>query len=161
MYDNLNQSPNRPVTLREITADTVRLITALVVREEQQQFVASNAISLAEALFNEEAWFRAIYSGESPAGFVMLYDETLRTIPPAHPEVFLWRLMIDAKFQGQGIGSAALKLIIAHVSAKGLFSSLSTSYVPRPGSPEGFYLSHGFQPTGKMLEGEVLLERPI
>ncbi len=161
MYENPNESSKISVTLREITADTVRLITDLVVREEQQHFVASNAVSLAEALFNEEAWFRAIYYGESPVGFVMLYDETLRKVPPANPEVFLWRFMVDARFQGKGIGKAALELVITHVRTKGVFSSITTSYVPEPGSPEGFYLSQGFQHTGKILDGEVVLERSL
>ena len=66
------------VSLREITAETVRRITSLSVNPDQQRFVASNAVSLAEALFSEEAWYRAVYVGESPAGFVMLYDESLR-----------------------------------------------------------------------------------
>ncbi|MGV2831863.1 GNAT family N-acetyltransferase [Myxosarcina sp. GI1(2024)] len=159
MYENSNESLKASVTLREITADTVRLITDLKVCEEQQRFVASNAVSLAEALFSEEAWFRAIYYGESPVGFVMLYDEKLRKVPSTNPEAFLWRFMVDAKFQGQGIGKTALELVIAHVRAKGVFTSIKTSYVPEPGSPEGFYLNQGFKHTGKMLDGEVVLER--
>ena len=161
MYENSNESSKALVTLRQITAGTVRSITDLRVSEEQQCFVASNAVSLAEALFSEEAWFRAIYYGESPVGFVMLYDETLRKITPTNPEVFLWRFMVDARFQGKGIGKAALELVIAHVLAKGLFSSITTSYVPQSGSPESFYLSQGFQHTGKMLDGEVVLERSL
>ena len=43
------------VTLREITAQTVRQITRLSVGADQQRFVANNALSLAEALFSEEA----------------------------------------------------------------------------------------------------------
>ena len=69
--------------------------------------------------------------------------------------------MIDARFQGKGIGKAALELIIAHVRAKGVFSSITTSYVPEPGSPEGFYLSQGFRHTGRMFHGEVVLERSL
>ena len=149
------------LSLREITAETVRQITKLSVSAEQQQFVASNAVSLAEALFNEEAWYRAIYVGESPAGFVMLYDESLRASPPSEPKIGLWRFMIDATFQRQGIGAAALGQVIAHVQRKGLFSSLATSYVPGPGCPEQFYLSAGFRHTGKVDDGEVVLELPL
>ena len=149
------------VTLCEITADTVRQVTDLGVFEHQQHFVASNAVSLAEALFNEEAWFRAIYYGELLVGFVMLYDETLRNIPPVNPEVFLWRFMIDARFQGKGIGKAALSLVISHLKAKGVFSSISTSYVSGSSSPEGFYLNQGFHHTGKLLDGEIVLERSL
>ena len=100
-------SPNR-VTLREIDADTVRAITKLAVKPEQQCFVAPNAVSLAQALFSKEAWYRAIYVDETPAGFVMLYDETLREIPPENPQVGLWRFMVDAAFQEQGVGSRML-----------------------------------------------------
>jgi diamine N-acetyltransferase len=149
------------VSLREITAETVRQITDLAVSLNQQQFVASNAVSLAEALFSEEAWYRAIYIGESPAGFVMLYDESLRAKPLPKPQIGLWRFMIDARFQGQGVGAAALRQVIAHVRSKGLFASVVTSYVPGPGCPEEFYLGAGFRHTGKVDDGEIVLELPL
>jgi len=146
------------VSLRQITAETVRQITNLSVGPDQQRFVASNAVSLAQALFSPEAWYRAIYVDESPAGFVMLYDESLRAPPPVSPEVALWRFMIDTQFQRRGIGTAALGQIIAHVRSRGLFSSLLVSYVPAPGCPEEFYLRAGFKHTGKVDNGEVVLE---
>lgn len=149
------------VSLREITAETVRQITSLAVSPEQQRFVASNAVSLAQALFSQEAWYRAIYAGDAPAGFVMLYDESLRAAPPAMPQVGLWRFMIDAGFQGRGIGAAALEQVIAHVRSKRVFSALATSYVPGPGCPEPFYLRAGFRPTGALDDGEVVLELPL
>ncbi len=123
--------------------------------------MASNALSLAEALFNVEAWYRAIYVGESPAGFVVLYDESLRSAPPTAPQIGLLRFMIDTKFQGQGIGAAALQQVIAHVQSKRVFSSLVTSFVPGPGSPEQFYLRAGFRHTGEVDDGGVVLELPL
>ena len=150
-----------PVYLRDITADTVRQITDLSVGAEQQRFVAPNAVSLAQALFSEEAWYRAIYADDSPAGFVMLYDESLRATPPPEPQVGLWRFMIDNRFQRQGIGAEALRQVIAHVKGKGLFVSLVTSYVPGPGCPEEFYLRAGFRHTGRVDGAEVVLELPL
>jgi diamine N-acetyltransferase len=149
------------VTLREITAATVRQIIKLSVTPAQEKFVASNAVSLAEALFTPEAWYRAIYSGEDPAGFVMLYDESLRANPPEHPQVGIWRLMIDARFQGRGIATDALRQVVDHVRRKGVFSALLVSYVPGDGSPEKFYLNTGFRHTGREDEGEVVLELPL
>jgi len=70
------------VTLRSITAETVRQITGLSVSESQKGFVASNAVSLAQALFAPAAWYRAIYFAEEPAGFVMLEDESLLSPQP-------------------------------------------------------------------------------
>lgn len=149
------------VALREISAETVRRITDLAVAPAQQRFVASNAVSLAQALFSPEAWYRAIYAGEVPVGFVMLYDESLRTAPPEKPEVAIWRFMIDAAHQGNGIGAVALDQVIRHVEAKALFSSLLVSYVPGPGCPEKFYLRGGFAHTGRVDDGEVVLERKL
>ena len=43
------------VTLREITADTVRAVLKLAVHPDQAGFVATNAVSLSQALFSDEA----------------------------------------------------------------------------------------------------------
>ena len=144
--------------MREITAQTVRAITALSVREDQKRFVATNAESLAEALLKQEAWYRAVYVDEIPAGFVMLFDEALRTPAPPKPRVALWRFMIDQSYQGGGIGIAALELVIDYVRSTGRYSSLQVSYYPGPGCPEPFYRRAGFKHTGREDEGEVIME---
>ena len=149
------------VTLREITAETVRSITELSVSESQRGFVAPNAISFAQALFAPEAWYRAIYLAEEPAGFVMLEDESLREPPPETPQVSVWRFMIDARFQGRGIGRVALQQVIEHVRSKSLFKVLQLSYVPGPGCPEPFYLGLGFRHTGRVDGNEIVLEIPL
>ena len=71
----------------------------------------------------------------NPAGFVMLFDEALRTPAPPKPRVALWRLMIDKSYQGAGIGTAALELVIDYVRSTGRYSSLQVSYYPGPGCP--------------------------
>jgi diamine N-acetyltransferase len=149
------------VSLREITSETVRSVIKLSVAESQKGFVAPNAVSLAQALFSPEAWYRAIYSAEELVGFVMLEDESLQTPPPEAPGIGVWRFMIDEKFQGRGIGRAALLLVIEHARSKGIFKTLQLSYVPGPGCPEPFYLGLGFRHTGKVDEGEVILEFPL
>jgi len=149
------------VSLREITSETVRKVIELSVAESQKCFVAPNAVSLAQALFAPEAWYRAVYFSDELAGFVMLADESLRSPPPKVPMVGLWRFMIDASFQGRGIGTAAMMRVIEHVRAKGLFASLELSYVPGPGRPEAFYLGLGFRHTGRIEENEIVLELPL
>jgi diamine N-acetyltransferase len=146
------------VTLREITAETVRAVVKLAVAEDQTRFVASNGMSLAQALFAPEAWYRAIYLDDEPVGFVMLSDGSLLDPPPDEPEIGLWRFMVDARYQGQGVGRAALQLIIDHVRRKGRFQKMTLSYVPEDGGPEAFYRSFGFRPTGEIDDGEVVME---
>ena len=154
-------TPAQPVTLREITADTVVPVINLSVAGSQTHLVAPNAVSLAEALFNPEAWYRAIYLGETPVGFVMLYDESLREVPPASPTVGVWRFMVAEAYQRQGIGKAAMRQVIEHVRRKGIFNQLTLSYVPADGSPEPFYRSIGFRNTDRVDHGERVMELPL
>lgn len=155
----MNSAP--AVTLREITAETVIAVIKLSVAENQKGLVAPNAVSLAQALFAPQAWYRAIYCGEELAGFVMLADDSLKNPPPEKPAIGVWRLMIDARFQGRGIGGAAMRQVIEHVRRKGLFETLELLYVPGPASPEPFYLALGFRHTGRTEGDEVVLELPL
>ena len=149
------------VTLREVCEANLIPLLQLGVDARQKKFVASNAVSLAEAAYREEAWHRAIYLDDMPAGFVMLYDESLREPPADHPEVMIWRLMVDKKYQGRGIGRQVLDRVVEHVRGKGIFSSLFVSYVPGEGGPEMFYRNYGFVDTGREEEGEVVLVLPL
>ena len=69
--------------------------------------------------------------------------------------------MIDARYQGRGIGRAALLLVIEQVRRRGIFKTLLLSYLPGPGCPEPFYRGLGFRPTGRMDGKEVVLELPL
>ncbi len=149
------------VTLRQITADTVCAVTRLAVTEYQNRFVAPNAVSLAEALFAPDAWYRAIYLGEELVGFVMLSDESLLQPLPKAPKIAVWRFMVDARFQRKGIGRAAMLLVIEHARNRGAFQTLQLSYVAQEGGPEQLYLSLGFRPTGEIDQGEVVMELPL
>jgi len=146
------------VTLRAITADTVRAVMKLQVTEDQNRFVAPNSWSLGQALFAPEAWYRAICLDEELVGFVMLFDESLLEPMPENPEAAIWRFMIDARYQQKGVGRAAMLQVIEHVSKKGVFKKLAISYVPGEGGPERLYLSLGFKPTGEVDNGEVVME---
>ena len=149
------------VTLQEINADTVRTITSLEVLPEQRNYVASNAVSMSQAHFNKGAWFRAVYADETPVGFVMLFDATLPGAEPddetAANELWIWRFMIDHRYQRNGLGRQALDLIRAHALARPGIDILCTSYVPGADGPEGFYLGYGFAKTGKIIDDEIVV----
>ena len=144
------------IHLREITADTVRAVCLLVA--EPAGYVAPNAVSLAQAHFHPEAWFRAVYAGDELVGFVMVEDSSLLPEPPPEIEVGLWRFMIDAKHKRQGYGRAALRLVIADVKRRHpALAKFTTSCVPGPESPRPFYESLGFIFTGEIDDGEEVL----
>ncbi len=145
--------PEAQVSLREVTRETAREIMRLDVSPDQKRFVAPNSVSIAQAYFDRDhAWFRAIYAGEVPVGFVMLYDD------PEEPKYFLWRLMIDARYQGHGYGWRALELLTEHVRSRPMAHFLFTSCVPVEGGPGPFYEKFGFRYTGEEDEGERVMK---
>ena len=138
------------VSLREVTAANLADILDLRVRDDQEKFVVSNAVSIAHAHFNEAAWYRAIYADETPVGFLMLADD------PEDGSYYLWRLMIGAQHQGRGYGRRAMELLIEHVKMLLGGSVLKSNHAPGEGSPAEFYRRLGFQHTGREDEhGEL------
>jgi diamine N-acetyltransferase len=139
------------VTLREITGETVRAVCRLEVAPEQRGYVAPNAVSIAQAHFEPKAWFRAVYAGEEPVGFVMLFEDTEK------PEYYLWRFMVAAEHQGKGYGKRALDLVVERVRGLPGATELLSSYVRGEHGPQGFYLGYGFEETGEVEEGEHVI----
>jgi diamine N-acetyltransferase len=157
MVDRQENDHNAEVALREITGETVVEICKLsnTLSEQQQKMVAPNAISIAQAHFSDKAWFRAIYADETAVGFIMLYDD------PEEPEYFLWRLMIAGPYQGKGYGRKAIELLVEHLKTRPGARELSASYVPIEGGAEGFYRRMGFEPTGEVFHGEIVVKLPL
>lgn len=145
--------PDATVSLRVLTEETLRpiLVLSRQMVPGQERMVAPNAVSIAQAHFNEKAWFRGIYADDIPVGFVMLYDD------PDTPQYFLWRLMIAGPQQGKGYGRRAMEKLIEYVRGRPGATELKTSYMPVPGGPWPFYKSLGFEPTGEMEGDEIVV----
>ncbi len=150
------------VTLEEITGEHRDAVLALRVAPGQERFVSSVQDSLAEAADYPQAkpWYRAVYASSEPAGpvgFVMISWNC----EPHPPEIigpwFLWKLLIDERYQGRGYGTAVVRQIAELVQAEGA-SELLTSYIPEDDGPVGFYQRLGFMPTGELdANGEVIV----
>jgi diamine N-acetyltransferase len=142
-----------PVELVPITEDNVKAVFELAVEPGQEAFVAPNPWSLAQALAEHEiAWPRAIVLDGEVVGFLML------EIDPEEEDgrpFWLWRLMVAAGRQRQGIGTAALRLALAEVRRRG-GTEIYTSWVPAEGGPGPFYERLGFVPTGELDDDEIV-----
>ena len=93
-------------------------------------------------------------------GFVMISDgipaETLAADDDVGP-YFLWRLLIDHRFQGRGYGAAAVDAVVDYLRSRPNADVLLTSCTAGEGSPQPFYLHYGFELTGEHKWGEDLL----
>ena len=147
------------VILDEISDGNRAAVLALRVAPGQEQFVSSVRESLAEVAEYPHAkpWYRAVVVDGTPVGFVMVSWDA----EPQPPEIigpwFLWKLLIDERYQGRGYGAEVVRQVTELVRAEGA-ADLLTSYVPEPGGPAGFYERLGFVPTGDVDgDGEVIM----
>jgi GNAT superfamily N-acetyltransferase len=147
------------IELREITDANRAEVLALRAGPAEGVFVSSVADSLEEAAETPEGnpWYRAVYLGGEPVGFVML-SWNVRPDPPAIiGPWFLWKLLVDERRQGQGIGRAILRRVVELIRAEGA-TELLTSHGIGADGPGGFYERLGFVPTGDYdPDGERIL----
>lgn len=151
------------IDLVEITDDNSPSVIALRLAPGQERFVTSVADSLEEAARNPHGnpWFRAVYAGGQPVGFVMLSWDVEPQPPDINGPWFLWKLLIDLGHQGKGYGREVVEQIVEMVRDQG-GTELLTSHVPGEGGPAGFYAKLGFVPTGELdPDGELILRRVL
>lgn len=141
------------VSLRSVTRETLPSIAALAVTAEQQEFVASNVESISEAYFTPTAWFKAVYAADDAVGFLMV-DEGEGSEAGTY---YLWRFMIDARYQGRGYGRAALDLLLMDLRARPNARYITLSHVPGNGVAGALYSSLGFVYTGEVDHGEPVM----
>ena len=151
------------VHLREIGFENLAEVIALGVTEPQSHHVASVHDSLREAEVTPDAhpWFRALYDGDTPIGFVMLSDNIPRGNPELLGPYYLWRLLVDQHHQGLGYGTRALDLCVEYVRRRPPADALLTSVVQEPDSPLPFYVKYGFENTGEVVDEELVLRLPL
>jgi diamine N-acetyltransferase len=146
------------VTFRPITGANRAAVEALRVTPQQEQFVSGVAESLAEAAAEPDgrAQYAAVYAGATPVGFVMFSEDVGS---PDYIPNYLWKLLIDARHQRRGYGTATLDRVVERFRARPGVVLLSTSAGRGEGSPIPFYERYGFENTGRIVfDGEVLLQ---
>ncbi len=139
------------VTLRPVEKANLRALFVLDVSDDQQSYVAPNAWSIAEAAHSEISWQRGIYADDTPVGYVLLAADEEK------PQYYLWRFMIDHRFQGNGFAKAAMEQVIEHVRSLPNATEFLLSYVAGDHSPQGFYERIGFVDTGEVIGVERVM----
>lgn len=145
------------ITLKKITRGNLDSVLNLRVKPKQEFLVATNAVSIAQAHFYKGSWYRAIYLDDTPIGFVLLVDSTLKykQIKQKTPYFYLWRFMIDEKYQGKGYGQKAVELVINHLKTRPNAKEVTLHHAQTDGNAGLFYERLGFKLTGKILHDEV------
>ena len=141
------------INFRAITEDNFDDIIRMK-RPDDEDFVASNAYSLAQAWLyrdNGDVYPFAIYEDDAPVGFMML-DEDLD-----ERCLIIWRIMFPEENRFKGYGTAAIRRIIDLARESGKYDFLLISYDPENKVAEHVYKKLGFRPTGVFEHGEIEL----
>jgi len=141
------------IEFRAITPENYQECIKLTVAESQKTFVASNQRSLADAyVYRDTVHTYSLYANEEMVGFLMMIPD-----PKEHETMWIWRLMIDQRYQHQGYGKEAMKKAISDTRSIGRFNQIKLDFVPTNLDAKALYESHGFIPTGEIEDGEVVM----
>jgi len=94
------------IKLKEVNAENLWDIISLEVSKEQIELVTSNAVSIAQSKVQPECIPLGIYNDETPVGFLMY------CIDRDDNEYWIYRCMIDKKYQSNGYGRAAMESLL-------------------------------------------------
>lgn len=142
------------VTLEAVTIDNFEALMAMELPPDQAAFLASNAYSIAQAHYYPDFRPRAIYCDGVPAGFA-LYDSK-GDDEAGHYAIY--RLMVDHARQSQGIGRAAMLLLLDEIRACPDARRISICYKPDNANAQRFYASLGFTEIGIDQRDEMVAE---
>jgi diamine N-acetyltransferase len=151
------------ITLKKLEDSVLLKILSLEVKPDQLPYVGTIAEALVEAREVPEGkpWYRAVFDGEQPVGFVMLSWNVKPDPPVIIGPWFLWKLIVDHRFQGQGYGRSIVEEVCRIIRQEGA-TELLTSFSTGPASPELFYKQLGFKPTGEFdNEGETIVSLKV
>ena len=153
------------VQLRDIvTAEDRVAVLELRRRPGQERYLGSMASHFEDADLDVRACPRmwSVHDGDQLVGFALISDnipaETLAADDEIVGPYYLWRLLIDERFQGRGYGAAKIDALVEYVRGRPNAEILLTSCAEGEGSPQPFYLHYGFTKTGEVKWGEDLLQ---
>jgi diamine N-acetyltransferase len=132
-----------------ITRENWEEAAHLEVQPSQSEFVQPNLWSLAESRFYDDLTAMAIYDGPTMVGFLMW------GYSPEDGRPWLYRFMIDRRFQGLGRGKQALDALLRHLRKQGL-PELNVGYHRDNVVAERLYLQAGFRKQGLAPWGELM-----
>ncbi|MBR6135649.1 MAG: GNAT family N-acetyltransferase [Clostridia bacterium] len=149
------------IRFEEITNKNIWKVCMLEPFEEQKDFVAENIQSLAEAYATRNegnnALPLAVYNDVDLIGFVMIGKGTVGNEDESDlikDNYSLWRLMIDIKYQAQGLGKQTIDAVMALIRTFpfGEAKKVWLSYEPENIRARAIYRKYGFVENGNVRQ---------
>ncbi|MCG3220563.1 MAG: GNAT family N-acetyltransferase [Candidatus Heimdallarchaeota archaeon] len=132
------------IDIKEITAENWIEAVKLKVKNDQESFVASNAVSLAQSKFHPFLECHGFFLDEEMVGFSATGKN------PEDEAIWIARFMIGEKFQGKGYGKKCSVKLLEFLKEKHNCSEIFLDVAPENEVAIKMYESVGFKDTGKI-----------
>ncbi|MBE8597497.1 GNAT family N-acetyltransferase [Xenorhabdus sp. BG5] len=138
------------ITLTDVNKNNYDAVCELSVADDQLDYIAENAYSIAQSKFFPSYQTRAICLDGEPVGFFMW-------VPDDDQRITIWRFMVDKNHQNKGIGRKALSLAIDEIRGTDPLKAIAIGYNPNNLVAKNLYASLGFVEVGMDEEVEEML----
>ncbi len=139
------------IRLELVNKDNFDQVLDLEVAPEDQCRVASVEYSLAQAWLyrdSEDLFPYAVKSGQLTVGFLLL------SYQPMENSYYIWRLLIDQKYQNQSFGKEVIRQVLQRAKDDQQCHKVTVNYVIGNHKMRYILEKFGFQPVG--LDGQEM-----
>ncbi|MBP6171441.1 MAG: GNAT family N-acetyltransferase [Streptococcus sp.] len=139
------------IRLELINKDNFDQVLDLEVAPKDQRRVASVEYSLAQAWLyrdSEDLFPYAVKSGQLTVGFLLL------SYQPMENSYYIWRLLIDQKYQNQSFGKEVIRQVLQRARDDQQCHKVTVNYVIGNHKMRYILEKFGFQPVG--LDGQEM-----
>ena len=143
------------IEISEITEDNFIEAIRLKVKPDQENYVAYNAVSLAQSKFQPFLKCIGIFDGDVMVGFSAFGQN------PEDGTIWIVRHMVGEQYQGQGYGKKGLQVLISHLQSTYQCDKIYLDVVPDNQVAINLYRSAGFVDTGKIQGHSRVFEKNL
>lgn len=146
----------KKVKIQELSTENWYECCQLEISDEQQGFIESNAISIAQSKFDPALRPFAIYLDEKVVGFLMY-----NSVPEELDAYWVYRIMVDKRYQGEGIGRTATDLMMKEMIETYDIDRIAVGYHPDNRGAHHLYKSLGFIDQGDRFGREMAVVKEV
>ena len=140
-------------SVRPVDGSNAAAVMKLQVAPGQRRFVAPVDRSLAQVAYEPAGRAVAMFDGDEAVGMMLLFDARLDKERPPSDQLYVWRLLVDARHQRRGLGRLAMAWVAQEAQRWGV-PEIGLSHVMEPGHAGPFYEKLGFAYTGAVDDGQ-------
>ncbi len=140
------------IALKEINRENFWDAISMEVTTEQDDFVTSNAVSIAQSKVQPECIPLAVYDDDLMVGFVMY------CIDEDDGEYWIYRMMVDKNYQSKGYGKKSMELLLKRIKEDKSRNKIFLGVHKESIAAVKLYESFGFEFNGQVFGSEHIMK---